>query len=481
MPGKALTINGTVVNGGSITLQADSLLNSSLITNSVFNATIERSMEHAKWELIASPIANQDLYSFVFTTSDNDVANSQDGVYYGFRDYNTSLNKWNDFFTDATIGSYGVLNPGQGYALLRTGTTLTTVSPTKISFGEGAINVDPVTVPVTRTGGNGWNCLGNPYTAPIALNENAKTTNNFLTINVDSLDPSFVAIYAWSDTSTVAYRIINNSDPASYLPVATGFFIKAKVSPGSVSFAPNMRVHQSDIDFRGALNSWYGFDLAVTTKSGNLSTAIKMNSKMTDGLDVSYDGGLMRMSNTYALYSRLVKDNGVDFAVQCVTDTFSVEKVLPLGFDYSTGGIATFSTANVSLPDGVAISLEDRVGGVVTDLTTSGAKYQVNLPINTIGTGRFYIHLIQTNSTGISNLKDNSTIFVEANRNGINIFGNTGLNSTATIYDVNGKAKGTFNLDNSTSHYLPVSDLSSGIYILKIENQSTRVIKKFKL
>ena len=482
MAGKALTINGTLNNdaGANITLQADSLHNSSLISyTSGIQTTVERSMQHGRWELISPPVSGVDLSNFA-SDGNNDVAFSSDDVYRGFRDYNESLNQWNGYITNDAVATYGNLNVGQGYALIRTGSTTTTTSPSYLTF-KGLSETGTVSQSVTRTGNLGWNCIGNPYTASIALNENAKTTNNFLTINADSLDASYVAIYAWSDTSTVAFRIINNSDPASYLPVATAFFVKAKVSPNFVFFTPEMRTHQSDVNFRGALNNWYGFDLAVTTKSGNLSTAIKMNSKMTDGLDVSYDGGLMRMSNTYALYSRLVKDNGVDFAVQCVTDTFSVEKILPLGFDYSTGGIATFSAANASLPDGVAISLEDRVAGITTDLTTSGAKYQVNLPINTIGTGRFYIHLIQTNSTGISNLKDNSTIFVEANHNGINIFGNTGLNSTATIYDVNGKAKGTFNLDNSTSNYLPVNDLSSGIYILKIENQSTRLIKKFKL
>lgn len=480
-PGKAFTISGTVANAGSITLKADSLANSSLITNaSGLRATVERSMKHARWELIATPLGDQDLSTFV-SNSQNDVASSQDGVYRGFREYNTAFNKWSDFFTDTSVGAYGLLNLGQGYSLLRTGTTLTTTTPSKISFGEGTINVDPLTVTVARVGGNGWNCLGNPYTAPIALNENAQSTNNFLTLNADSLDPSFVAVYAWSDTSTVAYRIINNAAPASYLPVATGFFVKAKVLPISVSFTPDMRIHQSDINFRNTINNWYGLDLRASTKSGNLSTSIKMNSKMTDGLDISYDGGLMRMSNSYALYSKLIQDNGVDFAVQCITDTFKVAKLVPIGLDFAVGGNITFSANNLNLPEGVICILEDKVAGVNTELSIPGSTYSVNLPANTSNLGRFYVRMIQTIATGINALSNYVGIAVDKLTSEINVYGVTANNTTAFIYDSNGVARKTATLSCSPLNTISVRGLNKGIYILRIKNNQKEFVRKISL
>jgi hypothetical protein len=59
------------------------------------------------------------------------------------------------------------------------------------------------------------------------------------------------------------------------------------------------------------------------------------------------------------------------------------------------GGATTFSTSELTMPEGVEASLEDRTAGVFTDFNLPSSTYQVNLPINTVGIGRFFIHLIQ--------------------------------------------------------------------------------------
>ena len=90
-------------------------------------------------------------------------------------------------------------------------------------------------------------------------------------------------------------------------------------------------------------------------------------SGMTKGLDPSYDAGKMKGNPNIALYTRLLEDNGVDFAIQALPTEGITEFVIPVGVDVAEAGEFSFSVTQKNL-DNYNIILEDREENTFTDL-----------------------------------------------------------------------------------------------------------------
>jgi hypothetical protein len=485
-PGKSITVGAILANAAGVsglTLKANVAGNSSIMHNTAgISATVQSYMARGDWRLISAPVSGQSVSSFASAAkSDMAVTTSGSPIYYGFRTYNEGVNDWYSFFTADSLASYGNFLVGTGYAGRRA-TLANAVYPSQdYVVYAGTLETADVYAPVTRNATNrGWNCVGNPYASPIAFNSSADAVNNFITINSDlsNLDPSYSAMYVWNDG--IQYTTYTNASDMSFVPVGSAFFVRAAMGVSSVLFTSAMRYLTSDVSFRSANINWTGFDLIATTTAGKLSTSIKMNSKMTDRLDVSYDAGLLRVSNSLALYTHLINNSAVDFAVQCLTDTFAVEKIIPVGLDLTIGGTVTFATQKLTLPEGVSVSLEDLVTGTFTTLDSPDSNYKVDLPMNTVGTNRFFLHLNQKNTdtnTPIGSVK----IAVNIVANKINIIGSVGANATASIFSANGVLEGKYALKNSSLNSLSSTSLKTGFYIMVVESEKGNVAKKFRL
>ncbi|MFZ4455369.1 MAG: beta strand repeat-containing protein [Bacteroidales bacterium] len=475
--GKDLTVTGTLTNSAGsagLVLKGSASGNASLIhSTSSIPATVQCQMDRGLWKLISSPVSGQTVANF-YTPANSDVAVG--GAYYAFRTYNEAVNQWYGYFTADSVANYGNLIVGKGYTARRATLANAAYPSQDYVVYTGTLQTGTVNATVKRSATNrGWNCIGNPYSAPIAFNSNADATNNFISVNASNLDPSYSAMYAWNDGTQ--YRTITNANSASYVPVGSGFMVRVKSGVTSLQFTPAMRKNIPDISFRNTSNVWSGFDILAATSAGTLNASVKLNTDMTDGLDVTYDGGLMRVSSSFALYTRLLEDNGVDFAVQCLTDTFATTKVIPVGFDYSAGGVTTFSTADMTLTDNITATLEDRVAGVFTDLTPS-ATYQVTLPTNTTGIGRFYIHLVQNIATDINNPKS-ANLSVYQSGVGLNLVGVVGKNAIASLYDLEGERIGIYTLSNSNFNHITLKSILKGVYIVKIQSNNEKLVRKF--
>ena len=73
--------------------------------------------------------------------------------------------------------------------------------------------------------------------------------------------------------------------------------------------------------------------------NNSANTVVAFNNNMTKGLDPTYDAGLLRGNASVNLYSRLVDDNGVDFAIQSLPEQYN-DLVIPLGVESKDGGEA---------------------------------------------------------------------------------------------------------------------------------------------
>ena len=475
--GQTLNVTGNLVLKSDGTNTASLIINDGGNLNVTGSITVERYMTGNKWYIISSTTSDKTVAQFL-TANTNIPTNSASKR--GMQSYNTTSNSWNDYFTTGT----GNMDAGVGYAARITASGV-------VNFVGVPTSGDKY-VPVSRTGDNGWNCIGNPYTSAIHIDETAHSSNNFLTINAGNLDPSYAAVYVWDESGTNDgnqnyYDVINNTGFSSShaflgqdrVQIGQGFFVKANATAISVKFTPAMQIHENALQLKTTKVKWPAVELTVKTDSLSAYTAIAYNERMTLGLDPSYDAGLLRGGNKLNIYSHLVTDNGVDFAIQCLPDKQIEKQVIPIGVDYLKGGQLKISAQITGLPSGTNVVLEDRLNKTFTALN-SGNEINVTVDPNTKGIGRFYLHTtaLSANDLKTVTLTGKLNAYLSSN-NEIRIIGEVSSKAIATLYDTQGKAILNQNLKESNLNLIPTSNIKAGIYLLSVRD--TGKLQSFKL
>jgi len=467
--GKQVTISsGTLAVGGNLILKSDATGTASLIGTTTIggNTNAELYMTGSKWHLVSPTVAGESISTFVQAT-DNAIPLSSSS--YGMMDYNGTGNSWNNYYTAATTGN---LTSGKGYSLRRS-------SDGTVTF-TGTLTSGAKTVALT-TAGEGWNCIGNPYSSAIGMNSSAGTTENFISVNSSILENSYACVYLWDNASS-SYKIIGNlpsglnndrSLDQNYLQSGQGFFVKAKSDATSISFTSAMQSHQTATTIKSAQISWPAIRLNMANSTNTASTIIAFNNQMTNGLDVTYDAGLLRGTSGLEVCSRLVNDNGVDFAIQCLPENYN-SLVIPIGLESKTGGEITFSAETVQLPADCKVILEDRPNKIFTSLT-DGATYKTNVSAGTTAIGRFYIHTSNI-TTGTSTELLTSAFSLKAYPADklIWIIGEVSSAAKASLFDVSGRTLGTYRLQEGDRNSIPASGLKPGVYLLKVTDGNNR-------
>ena len=471
---------------GSLTIASTSSATGSLIVSGTpsGSVTCQRYMTGNTWHLVSPIAAGGSVSSFVQSAGN---AIPLTGSNYGMMDYNETTNAWNDYFTTSKSGSF---TAGNGYLLRRSSDGVVTFT--------GTLTSGTTTVAITKGGTVGWNLIGNPYTSSIYMNTAANSSYNFLktnAIDASKLDASYACIYLWDATSGT-YKILGNSSYTSrdlninvFAP-GQAFFVKA-ASAGTVEFNQYMQVQQTGSTFKAPIartskapagpTNWPGLSLNAASADASSSTIITFNEKMTNGLDPTYDAGLLRGTNGLSLYTRLVEDNGVDFAIQCLPENYT-SLVIPVGVDCKDGGEITFSAKAVELPTTCAIILEDRTANTFTSLE-GDATYKTTVSAGTTPIGRFYIHTSVKTTTGMSGLHSGIAGLKAYMANGsIIIEGAVSDQATATLYDVQGRKLWVKPLQKGSLNTLSCPDLLKGVYVLilqqKVETVTRKVVKE---
>jgi hypothetical protein len=145
--------------------------------------------------------------------------------------------------------------------------------------------------------------------------------------------------------------------------------------------------------------------------------------------------------------------------------------VIPLGIDSKAGGEIVFTVQTVQLDPICKVILEDRLTNTFTDLSKN--SYKIVVAANTAGTGRFYLH------TGdiVSGLEDQVlqgklTAYAKGNKE-IRVIGEVGDGAVATLFNGLGKVVLTKKLSVGTLNIIGLPNLSSGIYLLNINDKGT--------
>jgi trimeric autotransporter adhesin len=476
--GKSLKVTNALTNNGTLTITSDASLSPSLIVGSFSGSSItyQRYLTGGStWHLISSPVtASQTIAAFIASFGGS---MTQSGVDYSLAPYDNTFPAGGNTWVHYTTGAGTNLPPassfvdGKGYEILMNGDGTVDFTGNILTTGKDITLTENTT---------GWNLIGNPYTSYLAMNSNANATN-FLGTNSASLDPSFVSIYVWNPTNS-SYDIYNQASAARTLAPGQGFFVKSKAGGGVLAtFTTGMQLNSGNA-FQKTASNIPTISLSVDNNSGIVSsTQIKYMSGTTLGLDPGYDAGRFGAVGTgFNVYTHLVQDNGVAFALQVVPETGYDTTVIPIGLDASAGTQITFKANATDLPVGKKVFLEDKLLSTVTEINNSDKFYTVTLSADLSGIGRFYMHTLDNASTlAIDDFTASKYLLIASpETQNIRLYGTVAEKGALAIYDSLGRMIYRTSLQTGTEQDIKVPKMSAGVYFVKISVDKKPFSKK---
>jgi hypothetical protein len=414
--------------------------------------------------------------------TDNSIYSPNGGTNYNFYRWDEPTNYWIIFGSTGSPAAFTDTEfvAAKGYGLTRSAHGVLTFT--------GTLRTDDVSYTATYNAGTGvgFNIVGNPFTSSIGITNSATTTGKFLATNTALLHDSYEAVYIWDEQASYVddrndYKVISNaailgytSISQDYIQPGQAFMVKVVSGGGSLAFNENMQAHANDNFYKSTTEVWPSVELMVSSDSLFNSTAIGFNDNMTLGLDPSYDVGKMKGNPNIALYTRLVQDNGVDFAIQALPDNDIESLVIPVGIDVTESIMCEFSV-NPDVLEGYPIYLEDTKENTVTNLK----EHSYNTLVTESGTGRFFLHFREV--SGIDDIENiNNIIQIWASNHTINIHNNNNYIGDIKVVNMYGQIVLTTKLDGNQTQQFRV-DAPSGYYIINTITKKGVVNKKVYL
>lgn len=456
-PGAKLTVTSLASSSGDVTINSDATGSGSLISGaSISGVDFKRYVSGAQWHIISSAVSG---YSISNYASFNSVDTYNGDIALGI--YNESTDAWSMYPDDAfTLSSAGNILTAKGYLSGR---------PTSgtLSF-TGSLIVGNQSIGITSSAspGNAWNCIGNPYSSSI----NVAT---IISTNTALLDNSYEAVYIFNGTTYSGLT-------TGYIQPGQGFFVKSETGGGSFSFTTSMQSHQNPTFYKKALEYDSNTEIKLLATSNKITdaTCIHFSEEPTYGLDPGKDIGKFTGSGVnFSLYNQLLDDNGVKFEYQALPED-SIDKItIPIGLDYKDGGVVTFSTELLDLPDGTRVILEDRLLEKYIDLQAPSASYTIEVAENTEGYGRFFLHTFDpAGVTSINSKQEKFNVF--ALNKEVHIIGTISTPAPVNIYDLVGRKSYEGILDQGNLNIISLDQLEQGIYIVNFKTENTQHSKK---
>ncbi len=453
--------------------------------SSTGSVTFERYLDEASrantWHYVSSPVSGQ-LINTDFMTN-NSIYSPDGGSNYSFYRWDEEQDYWIIFgstgnpvaFNDTEFGN------AKGYAITRNGAGDLSFSGT-LRTGNTSFNAT-----YTADKGWGWNLAGNPFTSSLGVTDNALTVGKFLDANNLLLDDNYEALYVWDEESGYTYgdddyKVISNADISgrtridqNYVQPGQAFMLKVVPGGGNFEFNANMMGHDNS-EYYKSREYWPTFELGIQGMELNNIAAIGFNKDMTKGLDPSYDIGKMKGNPDIALYTRLVSDNGVDFAIQALP-LFEEDYSIPVGLDITHEGTYTFEAVSIDqIPDEIYIYLEDHKTNITTDLKES-SSYTCTLDEPGSITNRFVLHFTQT-AFGEEELQTHEDpIHIWTSNHTINLYNPGHQKGSIRIFNLYGQQITQTKLDGSEQQQIELQ-VPAAYYLVNVISNKKVLSKK---
>ncbi|WP_179317270.1 T9SS type A sorting domain-containing protein [Winogradskyella undariae] len=436
-------------------------------------------------DLVSLPVmvTGADFNDFLLLNTDGDLTTAnynympRSGDLYAFGPYNNVTDSYINY--DGIVNASLLLQRGIGYRAA-------TVGGQTLRF-SGTISKDTETVTISSAdAGNyspqNWNSVGNPY--PTYLNSQAFLSED----NLSKLAIDAAGIYGYNSGTNSGANTIGNFTIINKLVNTTiniapgqGFLVANDYDLASnfISFTPEMRVFNGGDDFilGRSENVSEMVRLKAEHAGGDFATEIYFNENSTQGADRGYDAKLFGASSlSFSLYSELLEDSeGNGMAIQSLGSSDLSDVVIPLGLKASQGQQITFSIETSTLPADVEVYLEDNLENTYTLLNQGSYTFTADTAIS--GTGRFYLNIGNVTLSQVDNDLNSLSLYA-ANKN---IFVNGQLLATTQVdvYDTLGRIVMSSSLETgSDANKINASQLSAGIYVVKLANGKQELTKK---
>lgn len=497
-PGSALTVNGTFTHNGLVTLQSSSASYSSLIADAVVGSGKTQYHRHVNQggtgttghnDLVSAPLSGQTFGAFA-AANPNIL---EQGTQRAFGIYDKDLAKYRNYYTDTHANT--PLEPAMGYrAAAKVDGSLVGGAFTY----TGTVNTGTISTPIRTTSDDFgmWNLIGNPY--PSYIDINALILNNILQFH-ESED--YDAIYGYngnpneSNLSGDIWEVRNSASGLDITP-GQGFYIASSTSGGTFTFTPELRVPGTENDFiasRAAIDN-VSLRLTVSNSSAIRHTDIHFHSNGTLDHDRGYDAGQIGNPN-FTIFSKLVVDStnrDVPLVIQTLPySILDTEVSVPIGIKAAQGEQLTISATNTDailpLPEAVEVYFEDAVAQTSTLLSVStiphNHHYIFTPSTNLTGEmGRFSLRFTNKSLSVTNPNFDALDVYSPLNTGNLIVRGNVNEVTSLEIFDLNGRMLQTFSVQpNQAVNRFEVSNLATGIYIVKLNNKTQSKIKKIQL
>ncbi|WCO01590.1 M14 family zinc carboxypeptidase [Psychroserpens ponticola] len=462
--------NIDVMNNGEFILNSDSNEFSSLIVDGTVTGDVKYNRHVTSNaggnDLISPPVSGESFTSFISNNS-NIFANSGQTLYL-FGPFEKPLNDYGLFSSAETT----TLDVAKGYRAASTDDGTFTF--------KGVVTTGSLNVPIIKTGTDfaKWNLVGNPYTSYIKLAD-------FLTANLNELDPNTVAVYGYdADLTygtewTIWNMAYSDNNPGSLIAPGQGFFVSSKDGGSNVIFNPSMQTIGTSDDFIIGRNTNLAHFVITMSKPGRAyNTDIYFKDNTTLGLNIGYDAELFTEEpSSFSIYSELTEDGqDLNMAIQTIGfNDVNGSTVIPVGINLLQGEQVTISMETSEM--NYDVYFEDIFTNTTILLNTS--DYNLTANTDLLGTGRFYIRFEpETLSVVDSDLND-IQIYNNSDLKQIIVNGQLTKDTSFVLYDIQGREIIRTNLDTTNIvNTIDASNCSNGVYVVQLTNKLGTISKK---
>ena len=342
------------------------------------------------------------------------------------------------------------LKQGKGYIFQTNKAGTLTLKVTKEKFGQLDANNIMKELDVFPSGNNfdaSWNFIGNPQTSYYNVN-----------------DLGYEApITVWNGNS---YEAVRPGDDDYTLHPFQAFFVQKPTASSTIEFKAEDRLTKTGSEIRaqetkarrlarGFVPSRMIINLNVSDGSLSDKTRVVFNDKKSRNYEMDCDAAkFMTLTQAPQLYS--VEGKGTKFAIN-ERPKGSVQ----LGFTAKKSGTFTISAVRMDQP----MLLKDNVAGITIDLTNGDYEF-------TSEAGTFNKRFLLTPNSSVTSIADvvkKTGVNILPTEEGIQINGCNGKN--VDVYNLNGAQVASSNSDGMLR-------LSAGVYIVKVNGMSTKVMVK---
>jgi hypothetical protein len=451
---------GTTDNDGIVILNSGSAFTTNADVSGSGSFRYNRNLSVTDdWYVISSPFSGQDIDAFAAA----EPLGTGTGSNLGFGTYNTP----SDDYTYLQSGASGTGNfvHGKGY--------IVRVSSTgDITFTGDNPSISDVTFNLIFSG-NHYNLVGNPRSAFLKTG-----TGGLLVGNTSKLQSE--TIWVWNATNS-NFETKVSADGFNVAP-GQGFYVEAKSGgSGDLTFENSNLVANNSDTFRNFSENNFEVHLNLSDESINRLAKVYYIAGTTTGFDNGYDGSLFGLQNNdlaiYTAHDSEENDSDMKLSVQSIPE---MSHVVPVGINAFEGTEFTISATTINRPDGYNVYLEDRDNNTFT-LLNETSDFTTTVSSNLNGTGRFYLH---TTTSLLNNNETNDVVlnvFKLDRNNFITIEGLATVSNQTylKLYNLIGKEVLSITLTNNTNtQTISTEELSTGIYVIKLESGNNLLTKK---